>query len=808
VNIRQLNASTGWLYATNFSVSNEESSLSTHTQLLFQGINYRANIWVDGILIASNATIVGAFRYFKLDITTIVNASSSTSHSLLVQVFMQHDRSLPSTNHDTDLGITFVDWAPPPPDSSSGIWRSVIVSSTGPLSVQSPVVHTTLTSTAAADLTVAAQLESLTSQPLRCRVDAVGTLEGQIVFNVTQALDLGPQSSMTVTFDATTYPALHILQPALWWPWQMGNATLHSLTLTVWVNDETGWQVSDTVQQAFGIREITSELDANGYRLYSVNSQRILIRGAGWSPDLLLRFDADDVWAKLLYTRDMNLNALRLEGKMEPDMFFDMCDELGILILVGWCCCDSWQHWKYWEAEQYNVSAESMQSQVMRLRIHPSVMVFMLSSDELPPYNVEEEYTNVAQQQVFPNPIIAAASAAVSNVSGPTGVKMSGPYSWVPPIYWLQDTGSYGLGGAWGFLTEGGPGENPLTLESLQRTVPASDLWPPLPDNCWGHCGDAQGLFGDLTRFNLPLNERYGVAVSLADYLMKAQVQVYEGHRAMFEAYSRQKYKTATGVIQWMLNTAWPESIWHLFDAYMVPGASYFAVKKACSPLHAQYSYDDASVWIVNSYYAPIANITLRASILLLNASQIYSSSVNLSIIPADASIPVLRIPDQSAMQSILSPNSTYLVRLEMSSTTHRKEVNDYWLSTRQDVLLWNQSTFYMTPCSQYANFSGLQSLPVVELIGNVSILSSDSVEVLVFNPSESTLVFFVRASLLQQGTEILPVLWSDNYITLLPLELRVLTAKFLNNLTDTPLLSLTTWNDRLSAPPLSVNGA
>lgn len=172
---------------------------------------------------------------------------------------------------------------------------------------------------------------------------------------------------------------------------------------------------------------------------------------------------------------------------------------------------------------------------------------------------------------------------------------------WVPPNYWLTDPGV--AGGAFGFLTEGGPGENPMIFESLAATVPASDLWPPSPNDCWGHCGNPEGFFGDLSRFNGPLAMRYGVNASNASlgvraYLYAAHAQVrsfgsvcshrsrlresprratlrtrthhwqaYEGHRAMFEGYSRNKAgagggANATGVIQWMYEGA--KAAWRL----------------------------------------------------------------------------------------------------------------------------------------------------------------------------------------------------------------------------------------------------
>ena len=87
----------------------------------------------------------------------------------------------------------------------------------------------------------------------------------------------------------------------------------------------------------------------------------------------------------------------------------------------------------------------------------------------------------------------------------------------------------------------------------------------------------------------------------------------------MFEAYGRNKY-TSTGVIQWMLNNAWPSMIWHLYDYYLDAGGGYYGTKKACEPVHVQYSYDDHSVYVVNSKYHPagkleVGNESVRPSI-------------------------------------------------------------------------------------------------------------------------------------------------------------------------------------------------
>eukprot|EP01116_Phalansterium_solitarium_P012095 TRINITY_DN2808_c0_g1_i2.p1 TRINITY_DN2808_c0_g1~~TRINITY_DN2808_c0_g1_i2.p1 ORF type:complete len:880 (-),score=312.93 TRINITY_DN2808_c0_g1_i2:92-2731(-) len=769
-NIELVNASAfdvSWWYRTEFSLVPGPAVVLT-----FHGLNYRANVWLNGVQIASSADVAGAFRYFEFTVTDTV---VSSVNALAVEVFRPHDRSLPSTNHDTDLAITFVDWAPVPPDSNMGLWRSVQVASLGgPVSVRYPSVETVLSANnTIATLTILAELGNRGNVRVPGNFTAeIRDPDGRLLINITQNLYVHAAAAVTVYFEPTAFP-LVLQSPQLWWPWQMGAPALHTLTLRF---DFEG-VVSDELTVQFGIRQMSSELDANGHRLYSVNNQPILVRGAGWTPDLFLRGTPDRVAQELAYARDMNMNALRLEGKMNPDFFFDMTDQLGMLVIPGWCCCDAWQHWKWWKAEQYNISAESMNTQFKRLRIRASVLAFYISSDELPPKDVEQEYLNSGFATSWPNPITSAASAATSKITGPTGVKMSGPYSWVPPNYWLEDTSL--VGGAFGFLTEGGPGENPLTLESLLRTVPTADLWPPQPNNCWGHCGSPLGFYAVLDRFNGPLTARYGAATSLADYLETAHVQSYEGHRAFFEGYSRNKYASATGLVQWMLNNAWPMNIWHQYDYYLNPGPAYFATKRACEPVHIMYSYDDASVWVVNSLYQPMAaGLLAIADVLTLTNAMVFNHTLLLQSVDPDSSVPLFKIPSQAQVAALLGADQTYLVRLRLlDPSASVVSENVYWLSTTPDVLDWANSTWYNTPCSSYANFSQLRSLPPVTLAQSAQV-NQTSASITLTNPSQAV-AFFVRLRLVLDGSDVLPIIWSDNYFHVFPGEKRTVTASF-----------------------------
>ena len=175
---------------------------------------------------------------------------------------------------------------------------------------------------------------------------------------------------------------------------------------------------------------------------------------------------------------------------MERDEFFDMADRMGILIMPGWTCCDMWEHWSDWTPETRAIAAASLADQLLRLRNHPSVFVWLYGSDNPPPPDVESMYLQILKDKNWPNPTVSSASEQPMMVTGPSGVKMTGPYDYVPPNYWLADTQA---GGAYGFNTETGPGPAIPPLESLKKFIPAEHLWP--IDDYWNyHAGESASL--------------------------------------------------------------------------------------------------------------------------------------------------------------------------------------------------------------------------------------------------------------------------------------------------------------------------
>ncbi len=754
-----------WWFRTDFQLPPEYQGKTLW--LNFDGINYRANVWMNGHRIASADKLVGTWRLFNLEVSGV--ARPGETNSLAIEVF-------PPQPHD--LAITLVDWAPMPPDKEMGIWRDVHIDTTGPVALRFPAVLTRLNlpSTDQAELTLRVDLQNSSSHAVQ------GTLIGKIEdIEFSQAVQLGPKETKLVRFTPENFPQLKLKNPRLWWPAQVGPQNLYPLEM----HFVTGGKVSDSSHIQFGIRQVSSEIDPIGHRIYRINGKSILIRGAGYSFDLMLRSSPERQLAELTYVRDLNLNAIRLEGKLESDHFLELCDRMGILVIAGWCCCDQWEKWGEWDTENELVAAASLHDQILRLERHPAVFTWLNGSDFPPPPKVESVYLKILKDVDWPNPTVSSASGR-STLVGQSGVKMTGPYEYVAPAFWYLDTK---YGGAYGFNTETSPGPAIPPIESLRMMLPEDRLWP--MNSVWEY--HAGGMSDTLGVFTEALEKRYGPSNSAEEFSRKAQMQAYETHRAMMEAYGRNKYNS-TGVVQWMLNNAWPSMIWHLYDWYLRPGGSYFGVKRACEPLHVQYSYDDRSIVVVNSYYKNFPGLKVAAKVYNLDMTEKFSRELVLDV-HSDSSVRAFVLPELDGL------SATYFVSLRLEFSGELVSKNFYWLSSKAETLDWERSDrddsgqyaiSTWTPTKTFADYTALNSLPEVELevtAQSVRAAPESSTTVTLHNPSR-TIAFGIRLKVVRtpsghvsryvlKDDEVLPILWQDNYFSLLPGETRQITGNY-----------------------------
>lgn len=754
----------GWWYRREFEVP--ASTQGQTTWMHFGGINYRADIWIDGQLVANSKQIAGAYRIYNLDISKAVKPGRTAV--VAVEVFAPGP---------LDLGINWVDWNPYPPDKDMGLWGPVSIKTTGPVAVRYPFITTDFegANLGVADITATAQLVNSEDHAVS------GTLSGVFAGEkFQQPVELAANETREVSFSSARFPQLKIKHPHVWWPAEMGAHPLETLSMRFTVHGK----LSDTASARVGIRTMTSELTDKGARLFRVNGKPILILAGGWSQDILLREDHEHLPQQIRMVKDLHLNAIRQEAKLEDAEFYNLTDENGILVMAGWCCCDQWEHWDKWTPEDHQVANASLRSQMLRLRHHASLLVWLNGSDHHPTPEVERAYLNVEQETLWPNPTLSSASQAPSTVTGPSGVKMTGPYNYVSPSYWLRDKK---YGGAWAFNTETSPGPAIPQLDSLRKFIPAGKLWP--INEVWDyHAGG--GDFGNLDVFNQAMSATYGFPKSLTGYVRTAQTMQYDGERAMFEAFRRNKF-TSTGVDQWMLNNGWPSIIWHLYDYYLNTGGGYFGTKKACQPLHVLYSYDDHSIYAVSRLPRGTPSLKVQVEVYDLNLRRVFDQikTINLA---ANSSDRVLDIP-----AGIFEPeDSTHFVRLVMKNPSGKiLSRNFYWIPSKLTVFDWAKTNYTHTPASTYANMQALRSLPRAAIRGRLTV-DGRELHVHLQNPSHA-LAFQVEViGKNAQGHTINPLLWSDDFVELMPGESRDLTAMLPQGVsTSAVTVAASAWN-------------
>lgn len=761
-----------WWYRSDFTLP----ETAERTSLDFSGVISAADVYVNGRQVASAAEVAGMYTRHELDITDLVRAGTNT---VAFRIRPNDPRK--------HLTLGWLDWLQPPPDANMGIVRDVLVRRRGPVSLHDAHVVTGLDvsspGSGPAELTVKARVRNDSQEAATATVTAAVGGTGIVL---SEDVTLRARETRTLVFTPDRHRQLRLQRPALWWPAGMGPQNLYGLHLTATVAGSR----SDSVRHAFGIRDVKAPLDSAGARRYTINGRPLLIRGAGWSADELLRWDTTAAEDRIKAALDAGLNTLRLEGHIEPDEFFDLADRYGMLLLPGWECCDKWEGQvnptgtgEKWNAADRLTARASMAAEAARLRDHPSVLSFLIGSDFAPDAQTERDYLDALRAADWPTPVVPAASAVTTALSGPSGMRMTGPYDWVPPSYWYDKR----EGGATGFNSETSAGPSIPTLDTLRRTLSPAELetlWesPSAPQ----YHRSPSRTFNTLKLFNDALAHRYGAPRGLRDYVAKAQLGQYENVRAQFEAYARNATDStdpSTGLVYWMFNSGWTSLHWQLVDRYLDQGGAYYGAKKANEPLHIQYSYDDRTVAVINRRPDAVSGLTARITLFGTDGTSLHDRTVRGLRVGGDgARTTAATVPAVVAASG--GPDSTYLARLTLTDSAGREvSRNVYWLSTRPDVLDYDAGDWYHTPTTTYGDLTGLNSLAAATVTATARTTrhagSQSTTTVTIRNTSSGNTPALLTDLHLVDGRDapVLPVRWNDNQISLWPGESAVLTA-------------------------------
>ena len=796
-----------------------------HSFLVMHGVLSRANLWVNGTKVADQSQLQGAYSRFEYDLTPLLRDGAN---AIALDVFRN------DTGDRGYLTLDMVDWNPDSPDNWTGLQFAPTLETDGAISVRNAhVLQANAADLSSSDLTIKAELRNNTGSAVSTVVTATVSRPGTWI-PVRKRITVPAGATVTAVLSPAEFPQLGLRHPAVWWPYQLGDQPLYHLSVDASVDGRD----SDGQSEDFGIRTVTSHLTPvvpgktlgeQGYRQFVINGRPFVVRGGGWSQELFLRYSAKNVHDQLSYVKNLGLNTIRFEGNFPPEDMLAQMDRMGILAMPGWQCCDKWeQPSTRWNARIRASAANQAFAVAAWLRDHPSVFTFFQGSDNEPDPGKEAIFLDAFAAADWALPQIASAEYKASARLGQAGAK-EGPYNYSPPSYWWNNGPAMNLGGDWtnaggafGYDTETGNGNTIPTTDSLNRFLTPDQQAQLFDVSSTNGKGTGPDIYhaseyndytavGRLGRYNTPLWNRYGHWSDLASYQRIAQAGGYEVTRAQFEAYlghSQDPANPSTGLIYWQLNKAWPAVQWELYGFDFDQPGVYFGAQKAGEPVHIMYAYDDGSIKVVNLTGGTVSGLRASAEFISLDGRVLATSRGS---VPALSSQDVATVLRPSVPAGI---STTYFLKLTLTDHDRVVSRNVYWLSTKPDVVdfdrtLGEGSGAEFAP-DGYADLTGLQSLVPAQIrtTARTERQGDDLVTtVTVRNVSNQPTVGFLLRADVRRGSEsgqplagdnqVLPILWSQNDLTLWPGESQTITARYdRSELRGAhPVVTLSGWN-------------
>lgn len=592
-------------YRTEFSTAVKNGE---RIWLNFEGINRKGEVFLNGIRLG---LLDGFMHRGKFEITTLIKPGAKNVLAVLV-----HWPGKPVANHASPTYISSDgwDWMPSVPGLLQGITDDVYLSISGDITLQDAWVRTSVPDLNTGIVSVSVDLKNNGSAHQKAVLTGV-IHPGNI--NFSQTVDINAGQLLSVKIDTSMVKQLLINNPKLWWPNGYGEPNLYTLDLSCTVNG----MKHDLKKISFGIRQYSYDTDQGVFHI-SINGKRIFAKGGNWGmSEYLLRCRGEEYDLKLKLHRDMNYNIVRnWIGSVTDEEFYDACDRYGIMV---------WDD--FWLNSHPNLPDDIMAfnknavEKIKRLRNHPSIAVWCGDNEgyPLPPLNGwlrGNVRTFDADDRWY---------QANSHSDALTG---SGPWTnFHPNWYFTKYPGGFGGDPGWGFRTEIGTAVF-TTFESFKKFMPIENWWP--RNEMWNrHFFGESAANGGPDRYFNTINDSYGTPKGIEDFCRKAQLVNLETNKALYEGWQHHMWEDASGVMTWMSQSAYPSFVWQTYDYYYDLNGAYWGVKKACEPVHIQWSYADNSVKISNTTLQSYSGLTAQANVYNLDGKLMkkYSQSVKVN---------------------------------------------------------------------------------------------------------------------------------------------------------------------------------
>ncbi|HIY47880.1 MAG TPA: discoidin domain-containing protein [Candidatus Alistipes faecigallinarum] len=547
--------------------------------LHFEGVNRKGTVRLNGHTLGH---LDGFMQRGDYDITGLVRPGGENRLEVEVEWV---GLPVPNLRSPTYIASSSWDWMPYVPGLLSGITDDVYLTTTGDVRLIDPWIRTKVPDREHARIEILAELENRSSKPLE------GTLEGEIApggIRFSQPVRLGAGERRTVRLTEREVAALAVEHPRLWWPNGMGDPDLYTCRLAF----NTGTETSDSREITFGIREYGYEYDADGIFRLKINGEKVFVKGGNWGmSEWLLRCRGEEYDTRVALHRHMHFNMIRnWIGSTTDEEFYDACDRYGIMV---WD--DFWLNSHPNLPQDLEAFQRNAVEKIKRLRNHASIAVWCGDNEGVPLAPLDDWLRgDVAYYD--------GGDRHYHSISNAQGLSGSGPWAnFHPSWYFTPYPMPYGYKGrpAWGFRTEIGTAVF-TTFESFRRFMPEESWWP--RNEMWDkHFFGKSAANAAPDKYFETVAENYGEPTGIEDFCRKAQLLNLESNKAMYEGWQHHLWDDATGIMTWMSQSAYPSLVWQTYDYYFDPTGAYWGVRKACEPVHIQWSHADNTVKAINT---------------------------------------------------------------------------------------------------------------------------------------------------------------------------------------------------------------
>ncbi len=712
-------------YRNEFNVPAEERP-GEHTWLNFDGINWKAEVFVNGHRVGQ---IDGGFMRGRFDVSSLIHRGGV--NALAVRIIRTanpgstKDKAGPTVNggalgrdNPTYHASAGWDWMSTIRGRDIGIWSNVSTTTTGPVKIEDPRVTTTLRlpDITHADVTMQATLRNLDNKPV------TGTLRARFGnVNVEIPVTIDASSTKAVEFSPGTQAALRLVNPKLWWPVGYGEPNLYPVSYSFVVNGAE----SDRTSFNAGVRQFTYSEDGGVLKIW-INGRRFIPRGGNWGfPESMLRYRTREYDAALRYHRDEHFNMIRdWVGQTGDEAFYDAADRYGVVVWQDFWLANPWDGP---DPDDNNLFLANAHDYLLRIRNHASLGIFCGRNEGLPPQQIDDGLREMVAT------LESGSHYISSSADGP--VSGHGPYRVEPLRYYFEHAPTK-------LHSEMGS-PNVVEMDDLRRTMPESAMWPqgyqwPLHD------------YHEHNPFTTAVEKQYGGATDVAGWVNFAQFVDYDAYRGMFEGQS----KNRLGLLIWMSHPAWPSLLWQTYDYFFDTDAGYYGAKKGAEPLHIQWNAATDAVEVGNYSAGEQTGLTAHAQVIDIDGTVKWEKSAALDS-HEDSTVSPLQLQFPAGLAR------THFIRLAL---------------TRGAVVL--SSNFYLHGLEE-GDYLGIRDLAAARVSSRTRIARDGAewkITTKLQNLSKTpALMVRVKAVRSKSGDLIVPALYTDNYIALMPGEKRTI---------------------------------